>query len=112
MKFKIRDNFSIHLEIATTRTENGKAIRSSKVEPHFGGETLELQAEDANKHLHKLEPLDKEAVAFLEVQYELNRQIASNHIETQDIGKLAALVASEVARAMAAAGVGVPPKQR
>ena len=105
MRFKIREPFSVHLEKVIERSDGaGRKVKEGKIESHFSGDEIEITETEARKHLHKLEPVDAEARKVLDGEYEKNRQIRDNFQRTgeQSIGEL---VAAEVAKALAAAGV-------
>ena len=60
MKFKIREGFVVHLE----KILDVGGARTTVTQPIFAGETADFTPEQAADHLHKLEPLDKDASKF------------------------------------------------
>lgn len=110
MRWKIRQPFVVHHEKVIEREQGGRKIKEGVVESHYDGEELELNEADALKHLHKLEPLDKDAKAFLQTRYDANAAIANQR--TGDAGSafpgLAEAIAAGVAKALKDLGVQAP----
>jgi hypothetical protein len=77
MKFKVRKGFAVHAERIVERWDGHKKIKDGKVDTFFENEEVELTEADARKHLHKLEPRDKDARALLECEYEKGRIISA-----------------------------------
>jgi hypothetical protein len=96
MKFKVRDGFVVHLESIVERYDGVKKIKHGKVDTSYGGEIVDLSEKDARLHLHKLEPLDKDARGLLESEYEKGRIIAAARLPAPQIAtpELVAAVAA------------------
>ena len=96
MKFKIREGFVAHV---IERVEVGDDKFEMQTQTFYPGKPVELTAEQAAEHAHKLEPVDKSASDFLQ-----SRHVPGPESSVQvDIDKL---VAEKVAAAVAAALAG------
>jgi len=99
MKFKIRDGFVAHVS-EKIEIEEGKF--ETQVQTFYGGKVVDLSAEQAQDHAHKLEPLDKAATEFL-----VSRHVPGPEKSVQiDID---ALVSTKVAEALAKAAADKTP---
>lgn len=65
MKFKVRDGYIIH--DVQVRIVSGERLETTNVYP--AGEIVDFDEDQANDHLHKLEPQDKAATAFVEKRF-------------------------------------------
>lgn len=67
MKFKVREGFVVHhskvIEIDLGGGETKKEIQTNT---YYQGQNVDFTADEAEDHLHKLEPFDKEAQKYLE----------------------------------------------
>ena len=97
MKFKIREGFVAHI---SDRVQVGEDKFETQTQTFYPGKAIELSAEQATDHAHKLEPVDKAATDFLASLYVPGPE-ASVQV---DIDKL---VAEKVAAAVAAALAGM-----
>ena len=104
MKFKIREGMVVHLR---TKVDLGNDKFDYQETSHFPGQIVDLDADVASEHAHKLEPaptgkgsVDKEAEAFL-ASY-LPPAAAPIGISAEQQALITA-VASETAKAVAAA---------
>lgn len=61
MKFQVRDGFVVEV---SERVEIAPDQFQTQTQTFFGGKFVELNEEQAAEHLHKLEPIDKAALAF------------------------------------------------
>ena len=96
MKFKIREGFVANV---SDRVEVAEDKFETQTQTFYPGKTIELTAEQAREHSHKLEPVDKAASDFLQ-----SLHIPGPESSVQvDIDKL---VAEKVAAAVAAALAG------
>lgn len=99
MKFKIRDGFICKF---VTKVDLGNGTSEQQENTVFGGQTVDLDADSAELHVHKLEPLDKQASAFLDAKVLKVSDTAALGI-TPELAALAKAMASEmVAQIMAA----------
>lgn len=107
MKFKIRDSMVVHL---VTLVDLGDGKTQPQEASFYGGQTVDLTAEQAADHAHKLEPassgtgksatVDKDAEAFL-AGY-VAAPSAPAGISPEQLALVQA-VAAETAKAVAAA---------
>jgi hypothetical protein len=65
MKFTVRAGFMVHHDTLEEVEESGRKIKQPRRESYYGGQTVKFNAEQAAAHIHKLEPADREAAAFL-----------------------------------------------
>ena len=65
MKFKIRPGYAVHREIKRTVSQGGRQVPSTTTSSHWEGEIVDLSPEEADDHITKLEPTDKESDQFL-----------------------------------------------
>ena len=65
MKFKIRPGYAVHLTKVRVIEQNGRKVKSAAESSFWEGEIVDLTPDEANDHLAKLEPADKESAAFL-----------------------------------------------
>jgi hypothetical protein len=89
MLFLIRPPFSIHLEKVNVVEQMGRKIRQPSVTSYYStdtGTTVDLSESDAKKHLHKLEPKDAEARAFMQKFYDANEKVANARATSQPVG--------------------------
>ncbi len=103
MKFKVREGF---LADVTEVIDLGNGNTQTQVQTFYGGKVVDLTAEQAREHAHKLEPVDKEATKFLEslhvagpaagVQVDIDALVAAKVSD-----QLEAAVAKAVAAALA-----------
>jgi hypothetical protein len=115
MKFKIRAPFVVHVHSVVVSTDiTGKKIKSGKTDSHQSGEIIDLDLGEARRHLHKLEPADEEATAFLETIHEKNREIARHRmgVPSPTDPAFIAAVAAQVAAALRENGAVSPPAKR
>lgn len=97
MKFKIRVGYVAHVtemvEVATGQFER-------QTQSFYEGQVADLTPDQALDHLHKLEPIGKDAVEFCEARFARVTDVA-------DAGNanLAAMVAAGVAQALQALGI-------
>jgi hypothetical protein len=75
MKFKVRAPFAVHHEKIITTEQAGAQVKQPVVESHFAGEVFEMEAKNAVKHLHKLEPADADAQKLFDDKYRANADI-------------------------------------
>jgi hypothetical protein len=110
MKFKIRKPFAVHHERVIERQEAGRTVKVPVIESHFEEEVIDLPVIDAEKHLHKLEPADKEAEELFAKKYADNAAVSSARATSEAGGNafpgLADAIAQGVAQALAAMGEG------
>lgn len=66
MKFKVRDGFVVNRIDRVTLPDDSIVERTTNA---YAGETLDLTADQAKEHLHQLEPIDREAKAFVESRF-------------------------------------------
>lgn len=65
MKFKVREGFILK---RTDFIKQGEEVLERNTTA-YGGDTIDLDNEQALEHLHQLEPVDKEAKAFVESRF-------------------------------------------
>lgn len=92
MKFKVRDGFVCHVEIPQ-RDADGRP-KEPIVNTYPAGTEVEMDADTAEKHKHKLEGLDRAA----------NRFLLPSGVEVVDID-------AEQAAAESAAAAGLKPEK-
>jgi elongation factor P--beta-lysine ligase len=110
MKFKIREGF---LAQVVEIIDLGEGRTQPQTQTFYPGKPVELTAQQAREHAHKLEPVDKEAKDFLVslhvappesgVQVDIDAIVAEKVAAAQ--ADVDALVAAKVAAALAAAGI-------
>jgi ribosomal protein S9 len=101
MKFKVRNDFVVHHTRLVVVMVNGEEQKQPQTNSYYGGQTVEFEtAEEALDHIHKLEPLDKEAQKLCADQV----APVTTPVEGGGINQeaLANAIAEGVARAMAA----------
>lgn len=107
MKFTVRDGFVVNFVERQKQVIAGKeqmVEREYNVYP--GDDPAELSEEQARAHAHKLEGADKDGKKFLEG---LVRDPSTSQAEPSiPVSQVADLVAAEMAKALAAAGVKPP----
>lgn len=102
MKFKVREGFVvIHQEPVHDDPKDEKRITSYNEIRFPEGKTVEFVAEDAEKHRHKLEPLDTEAKKFLESRFA--PVVAAAGVPAGLADTIAAAIAQAVSAGVAAA---------
>ncbi len=74
MKFNVRPGFVVHHVTYVEVQQNGNTVRQEQQNSYWEGQTVDFTADEARQHLHKLEPADKAATAFLEGQVLSNVQ--------------------------------------
>lgn len=94
MKFQVREGFVIH---DTRLVKNGDK-QVEQTNSYFEGNNVDFDEATAASHLHKLEPLDKEAKAFSAARV---APVSPPPVAGMDPAALAALIAQAVATAMA-----------
>lgn len=99
MKFTVRPGYVIHHTVLV-KTGNGTA---EQTQSFYEGDQVEFDAAAAAKHLHKLEPVGKEAAAFLADRFAPVSPAAG--AAGIDPATLSSLVAQGVAAALAQRGV-------
>lgn len=107
MKFRVRPDFVVHHTWLVEVTHNGETRKQPQTNSYYGNQEIEFTAEEAQEHLHRLEPADKEAAQFLAGR---TVQIAAP-VEAAGVNQeaLAQAIADGVARALAALGVQKAP---
>lgn len=100
MKFKVREDFVVHHTKQVKIVINGEDRLQPQTNSYYGGQEVEFDATKAAEHLHKLEPVDKDARAFLAAQIAPVAAPVEGAGINQDA--LAAAIAKGVAQAMAA----------
>lgn len=96
MKFKVREGFFVHV----TSIKELAGEKHQTTSTYVAGETVDLDTAQAKQHLHKLEPIDKDAKAFCEAN--TTQPTSAPAPATADIE---AIVADRVAAALKAAGI-------
>ena len=86
MLFKVRPPFAVHLERVNIVDQAGTKVRQPVVTSYHQGETVDLSEKDAEKHLHKLEPMDDAAKGLMETKHEANAIIANARATSQPVG--------------------------
>jgi hypothetical protein len=65
MKFTVRSGFMVHDDTLEEVEEQGRIVKQPRRQSYYGGQTVKFNAEQAAAHIHKLEPADREAAAYL-----------------------------------------------
>lgn len=97
MKFKVREGFVVRL---TNKVDLGDGKTEVQETTAYAGQAINVDAETANLHAHKLEPADKDATAFLEAKV-LPVSAASSIGVTPEMLALAKAMAAEMVALMA-----------
>jgi Tfp pilus assembly PilM family ATPase len=102
MKFQVRDGFVVEV---SEQVEIGPDKFQTQIQTFYGGKQVELNEEQATVHIHKLEPLDKAAVAFAASKHtpDPKNSIVAEDLNTQ--------VQTEVQRQMQAFFAGMKAAQ-
>jgi len=70
MKFKVRTGFVLkRVDIVEVDVGGGTIERQERTSSAYQDEVIDLNAEQALEHLHQLEPVDKDAKAFVESRF-------------------------------------------
>jgi len=106
MKFQVREGFVIH----DTRIVKVNDKPVEQTNSYYEGDTVDFDDDTATKHLHKLEPLDKAATAFVNARH---APVSPPPVAGVDPAQLASLIAVAVANALAAQAQApqAPPAQ-
>jgi hypothetical protein len=100
MKFGIREGFVVNQSKLVEVNINGEKTKQLQENSYFPGQEVDFGVDDAENHLHKLIPLDKEAKAYVDTRTaKVSAPVAAVGL---DGAALAALVAAAVAQALAA----------
>jgi hypothetical protein len=105
MQFRIRQPFSIHLEKVNITEQAGQRIRQPSITSFYAPAIVDLEKVDAEKHLHKLEPIDAEAKSLMAEKHENNAIVANARATSNPVGipaELEDMVEKLVARRLAA----------
>ena len=99
MKFKVRDGFVVKLQNKIDLGDGRTEIQETTT---FGGQVVDMDADTADQHVHKLEPLDKAATAHMECKV-LPTSAASQLGVTPEMMAFATAMAKEIALQMISA---------
>jgi hypothetical protein len=102
MKFQVRDGFVVEV---SEQVEVAPDKFQTQTQTFYGGKYVDLTEEQATDHLHKLEPVDKTAVAFAASKHTPDPKAS---IVAEDVG---AQVQAEVQRQMQAFFAGMQASQ-
>ncbi len=102
MKFQVREGFVVEV---SEQVEIAPDKFQTQTQTFYGGKYVELNEEQASLHLHKLEPIDKTAVAFATSKHTPDPK---STIVAEDVN---AQVQAEVQRQMQAFFAGVQAQQ-
>jgi len=75
MKFKVRDGFVVRIQTRIDMPDGRIEVQETTF---YGGQPVELDAAGAEQHVHKLEPADKAASAWLDSKAEPLTKAASD----------------------------------
>jgi len=95
MKFQVRAGFVIH----DTRVVKVNEKPVEQTNSYYEGDSVDFDEATALNHLHKLEPVDKPAVAFASARF---APVSAPPVAGIDPAQMATLIAQAVAAAMAA----------
>lgn len=99
MKFGIREGFVVHQAKTVEVLVNGEKMKQRQENSFYPTQELDLSADEAEDHLHKLVPIDKEAKAYCD------RRTAQVSTPVEGTGMnsdtLAQIVAAAVTQALA-----------
>lgn len=101
MKFKVREGFVVHhSKVIEIDLGNDEVKKETQTNTYYQGQLVDFIADEAESHLHKLEPADKEAQKYVESRFvpETAAPVAGGI----DAAALAQIVAAAVSQAMAA----------
>lgn len=101
MKFIVREGFVIHV----TQIVDIGGKPTEQTNSYYEGQEVNFDAEVAQAHLHKLEPADKQAQAFVAQRYAAVSPLPVGGI---DSAALSTLIAQAVASAVAAVQTPAP----
>jgi hypothetical protein len=100
MKFKVREGLVVHL---VTMVEVSEGKFEKQTNSYYAGQLVELDEEQANEHLHKLEAFkDRDAVEFLNSKVLAEAPGASLGLSPESMALVKAM-AMEMATAIVAA---------
>lgn len=102
MKFQVRDGFVVEV---SEQVEIGPDKFQTQTQTFYGGKFVDLTEEQATDQLHKLEPIDKAAIAFAASKHTPDPKAS---IVAEDMG---AQVQAEVQRQMQAFFAGMQAAQ-
>jgi hypothetical protein len=94
MKFQVREGYVVRF---FRRVDLGDGESQMQEVVAYAGQSLDLSAEEAQEHAHKLEPLDKGATALLE-----KKVLPSTPATTAGLTPEAFALVQETAKALAA----------
>jgi len=95
MKFNVRTGYVVHLATLVIVMQAGREVKQEQTQSYYEGQTVELDADQARDHAHKLEPVDKAAERFLDGLVLANAQPAA--AAAIDAGVLATAIAQALA---------------
>jgi hypothetical protein len=103
MRFKVREGFAVHISrLVEIPGLGGEVVTELQNSSHYAGQVAEISADEAIDHLHKLEPFDKEALAWLKARAVVVADPVPAAASALDANTLATVVAAAVAQALAA----------
>lgn len=108
MKFKVREGFVVHhSQVVELDIGGGEVRRETQTNTYYQGQVVDFTAEEAEEHLHKLEPADKDAAKYVEARFVPSAAppVAAGGI---DPDVFARAVAAAVAQALAAQQLTAP----
>lgn len=105
MKFKVREGFVVRL---SNKVDLGDGKTEVQETTAYAGQAINVDADTANLHAHKLEPADKDAIAFLDAKV-LPVSAASSIGVTPEMLALAKALASEMVSQLMAAQAAPAP---
>lgn len=105
MRFKVRVPFAVHLEkITETLRGNNTKIKQLSIQSTLAGQETELTEKEARIHLHKLEPVDDAAKAFLD-KYHAEMDKARRTRMADSGPSLEERIASSITKALVQLGI-------
>lgn len=108
MKFKVREGFVVHhSQIVELDIGGGEVRRETQTNTYYQGQVVDFTAEEAEDHLHKLEPADKDSTRYLESRF-VPDAAATVPAGGIDAAAFAAAVAAAVAQVLAAQQPAAP----
>lgn len=100
MKFTVREGFVVHHTTVVEVVQNGKPTLQEQSSSYWEGQTVDLEADEARLHAHKLAPADKAATAWMDGLVLSNVQAQSTP------GIDASVLATAIAQALAMHSAG------
>jgi len=102
MKFKVRDGFVAHVKrVVEIDTGGDEPKKEVQINTYYQGQTVDLEPQEAEEHLHKLEAADKDSAKYLEGRFaKVSEPVAASGMSGTALAKLVAAAVAEAITAL------------